>query len=418
MILSTNGVEVLACLKTIPDWMQESYPKDKRGDEDVPMRYGRDPASPASYIEQARVAFQYAARYGYNKKVDQHLMSVGPYNRLRVGMGVIRYIECDNERDKWWKGRQAYQTGREYAANLSAFYDGDKGKLGPGVGVKTADSGMKVVMSGLAAPNTDFVEGIIDWSKEHRGTKADGSADLPFDVINYHYYCNDADYDPNKKQTSGRAPELTGAAKTAAKFLEMAHRDAGDMPVWVTETGYDISQESAQKASKINDKTGRETQADWILRTSLLYARCGIQKVFFYELVDDNPGSVANFATCGLINIVDRTRRPSADYLYQTNKLFGAYTYAETINKDPIVDRYVNNGKSMYVLTVPDQKGRTANYTLDLGNNTGTAYVYIPKAGTDNMEAVKRPTTNGKVEITVTETPVFVTAYDAGNVKK
>ena len=228
------------------------------------------------------MAFQYAARYGSNKKVDTGLLSVGPYNKVRVGLGTIHYIECDNERDKWWKGRQAYQTGREYAANLSAFYDGNKNTMGPGVGVKNADPEMKVVIAGLSAPNTDFVRGIIDWSIEHRGRRPDGTPDFPFDIINYHYYNNDADYVMDKKQTTGRAPELTNAAATAKKFVEMSHLYAGDMPVWVTETGYDTSQQSPQRARKINKRPALETQADWILRTSLLYARAGIQRLFFY----------------------------------------------------------------------------------------------------------------------------------------
>jgi endoglucanase len=403
-----NSIEVLACLKTIPDWMQDSYPKDKRGDENVPLRYGKDPAEPGSYIEQARVAFQYAARYGDNRHLDPKLVSVDPSNQKRIGMGVVHYIECDNERDKWWKGRQAYQTGREYAANLSAFYDGNKNKMGQGVGVKNADTGMKVVIAGLAAPNTDFVRGIIDWSLQYRGRKADGTADLPFDIINYHYYNNDADYVPDRKQTKGSAPELTNAAATAKQFIEMAHQYAGDRPVWITETGYDLNQESVQRAPAIGKRTAQEIQAAWILRTSLLYARAGIQKVFYYQLVDDNSASGGNFASCGLINAADRTRRPAADFLYQVNKLFGAYIYAETINKDPIVDRYTCNGQSMFVLLVPDEKGRTASYTLDLGTAV-MAYIYSPKPGSDNMDVVQKKTVNGKVDILVTETPVFVT---------
>lgn len=407
---NSHGIEVLACLKSVPPWMLVSWPQDQRDNENVPVRFGKDFAVPSSYIEQGKVAFQYAARYGSNKNVDPHLLHTDPSNMVRTGLGLIRYIECDNERDKWWKGPKAYQTGRQYAANLSAFYDGNKNTMGPCVGVKNADPSMKVVMAGLAKPETDYVKGMIDWSLEHRGRRPDGSVDLPWDIINYHYYCNDADYDTHKKQTSGYAPELTNAATTANKFVAIARQYAKDMPVWVTETGYDLNQESPQKAMIINDKTVLETQADWCLRTSLLYASSGIQKVFFYELVDDNPMAGTVFATCGLIN-ADRTRRPVADFFYQTNKLFGAYTYAGTINKDPVVDKYTSNGLFMFVLLIPDQKGRAASYTLDLGN-AQTAYIYKPKPGGNDMDVVKKNTANGKIEITVTETPLFVTGYD------
>lgn len=129
-----ENIEVLPCLKTLPDWMKNTYPYGQQDMENVPLKYGRDYADPASYIEQAKVGFQYIARYGNNPNVDLSLLSVNSaprwgtdaINVVKRGMGVIKYIECENERDKWWKGRKAYQTGREYAAELSAFYDGNK----------------------------------------------------------------------------------------------------------------------------------------------------------------------------------------------------------------------------------------------------------------------------------------------------
>jgi len=413
----TNGIEVLACLKGCPNWMQDSYPKDERDAENAPARYGKDLSNPASYIEQAKAAFQYAARYGSNKNIDQHLLHVDtlprwtadPINKIRTGLGLIKYIECDNERDKWWKGKKAFQSGREYAANLSAFYDGNKNKMGPRVGVKNADPNMKVVMSGLAKASPEYVTEMIAWCREHRGLKPDGTVDLPWDIINYHFYCNDAD-PSGEHQTSGIAPEVSSAEKIATEFIGMSHQYAADMPVWITETGYDINQESVQKAIPIGNKTALETQGDWILRTSLLYARCGIQKVFFYELYDDNLANGIKYASSGLINHI-KTRRPAAEYLRQTNQLFGNYTFSAEINSNPIVDKYLSDDSTMYMLVLPTQKGRDVTYSLDLGN-ADTAYIYQPQPGSSNMSIIKKKTLNGKIAITVTETPEFVNTYD------
>ncbi len=405
-----NKIEVLPCLKTIPKWMMDSYPAADQNNENIPMIYGRNPADPSSYKEQAMVAFQFAARYGSNKKIDRTLLKLKSDNELRVGLGLINYLECDNERDKWWKGRKAYQTGREYAANLSAFYDGNKNTMGPGVGVKNADPSMKVVMAGLANPSTDYVRGMIDWSREHRGSKPDGSVDCPWDIINYHLYANDASADPSKKQTTGVSPEDAMTDKFADAFIQMSHQYAGDMPVWVTEAGYDINQNSIQKAPAGNNRTALETQADWILRTSLLYARCGIQKVFYYELYDDNPGKGDRYATSGLID-ENKKRRPAADFLFQTNKLFGEYTYKETINKTPVADHYTFKNTDIYMLMATAGENDAPSYTLDLGN-APYAYIYRPMAGADNMEFVKKKTENGKIEIAVTGTPVFVTTFE------
>jgi len=410
-----QGITVLACLKTLPDWMLASYPANMQDAENVPVRYGKDFSDPASYTEQATVAFQYAARYGSNTNVNPALVTVDPSQRwtndeinvVKIGLGLIKYIECDNERDKWWKGRQAYQTGREYSANLSAFYDGNMGKLGAAVGVKTADPNMLVIMGGLASANTDYVRGMVDWCKEFRGYKADGTVNLCWDVINYHLYANDARYQPNNWPSTGVAPELSTNDSVSNAFIQMAHQYVGDMPVWITETGYDINQGSPNKAIPVGNRTALQTQGDWILRTSLQYAKSGMQRTFFYEMYDDNPWNGGPYETSGLLND-NFTRRPAADFLYQTNKLFGAYTYQQSLNSDPVVDKYVSGSQNMYALWVPDETGRTATYNLNLGGTTDTALVYTLQEGHDSMAVQKIATVNGYATINVTETPVFV----------
>ncbi|RZL11131.1 MAG: hypothetical protein EOO62_12575, partial [Hymenobacter sp.] len=411
-----EGIEVLACLKTLPDWMLNTYPGSDRESENVPVRYGKDFANPVSYLEQAKLGFQYAARYGYNTSVPANLLSVDQstrwpgdgVNQVKIGLGYIKYIECDNERDKWWKGRKAYQTGREYAANLSAFYDGHKGTMGAGVGVKNADPTMQVVMGGLANPTIDYVRGMIDWCKEFRGYKADGSVNLCWDVINYHLYSNDASTSQGGNATRGMAPEVSNAGQVAQDFVKMAHQYANDMPVWITETGYDTNQGSPLKAIAIGSRSVLQTQADWTLRSALLYARWGVERTFHYQLADENPGSSTQFASMGLINS-DHTPKLAATFLQQANALLGNYTYTGTLNNDPIVDRYENNGSTIYALVVPDEKARTATYTLNLGSAT-TATIYQPQAGKTAMLATVVKATNGQVTITVTETPQFVVA--------
>jgi len=408
----SDSVTVLADLKAQPNWMTAAYPSGQQDPENVPVPYGSDFSDPNSYILQAKVAFQYAARYGDSKLAKKTLLSVDtsmrwtndPKNTVREDLKYVSYIECDNERDKWWKGRNAYQTAYEYAANLSAFYDGNKNTMGPGVGVKNADPDMQVVMGGLASADPSYVHGMIEWCKQHRGYNPDGSVNLCWDVINYHLYNSNST--PMGNATTGAAPELSVAAATARKFIKMSHQYANDMPVWVTESGYDVNQGSPQRAPAIGSKTAAEVQADWILRTSLLYAREGIARLFFYEEYDDNAPNPTQYESSGLIN-TDQSRRPAADFLYQANKLFGAYTYKQTINSDPIVDVYQLNGQNAYVLTVPDQVGRTATYALNLGG-ADSARVYIPAIGKGSMTMTKVKVTGGLLSVKVTETPTFV----------
>jgi endoglucanase len=409
-----EGIEVLACLQTMPPWMEATYPSTDHDRDYVPVRYGKDFTNPTSYIDQAKAAFQYTARYGRNTLVNPSLLVVydkprwtaDHVNSIRIGLNTIKYIECGNERDKWWKGRQGYQTAREYAANLSAFYDGHKNTMGVGVGVKNADPTMKVVMTGLASASVDYLKGMIDWCKEFRGYNADGTVNVCWDVINYHYYSNNSNSSQNGIATRGNAPEISTAGQVATDFVKVAHSDLNDMPIWVTELGYDANQGSPYKAIPIGTKTEYITQADWSLRSSLLYNRLGIDRCFFYELYDDNFPNPTQFASSGLIN-QDRSRKPVADYMYQATQLVGDYVYKETLSKDPIVDRYELNGKSAYILYIPDEIGRTGTYNLALSGTT-KVNIYTPLAGSDTMSVVHADVTQGHINVNISETPIFI----------
>jgi len=408
-----DGIDVLACIKGCPDWLQATYPANMRDGENVPMPYGANKRDPASYIEQAKAAFQFAARYGSNKKVDPTLVTVDskprwtndPVNVPEIGLGTIKYIECDNERDKWWKGDKAYQSPEEYAANLSAFYDGDKGRLGKGVGVKTADPNIKVVMAGLSKPDAGYVITMINWCKVHRGYKPDGSVNLCFDVINFHLYTNNQKPGSSQPGTEGIAPELSNAGSIADSFVKIGK--AYHLPVWVTEAGYDVNQQSPMHAPPIGTKSALITQADWIIRTAFLYARHGIQKVFFYELYDDNTPNPTQYESSGLATLSPIQRKPSGDYIYQAKHLLGDFTYKGTISNYPLVDVYRNGSKTIYVLMIPDEKGVTISSKLSLGAAThATIYNFNP--GSNDMLKSAADAPNHILSIKVGETPVFV----------
>lgn len=409
-----NHVEVLTCLKQCPEWMVATYPPNERDLENVPAPYGLDRSDPKSYILQAKAGFQFAARYGYNKNVPLGLVKVSskirwygdPKNQVKIGMGLIHYIECDNERDKWWKGKKAQQSGSEYAANLSAFYDGDQGRLGKGVGVKNADPNMKVVMAGVSVPSIQFVIDMITWCKIHRGLKPDGSIDLCFDVINYHYYSNDYNLSFKKEATRGVAPELGPASTIAKNFIGLSNGLKTPLEVWITEFGYDLNPASIQRAIPIQNKSIAMTQADWLLRSCLLYSRLGLSAAFIYQLYDDNPGAI-QYATSGLIDSKTLIRRPSADYILETKKLMGNYQFYRSLSEDPMVDVYRFGKKSIYVLWVPDEKGRTATYNLSLRTSKKVILHHL-KVGDDAMDALSMTVNNGIITVPVSETPVFI----------
>ncbi len=412
-----SNIEVLACIKTIPDWMVSTYPGNRQNSENAPLKFGLDAKLPSSYIEQAKVAFQFAARYGSNKLVNPALLSVNqtprwtndPINIIKIGLNLIKYIECNNETDKWWKGRDAYQMGSEYAANLSAFYDGHLNTMGPDVGVKNADPNIKIVMAGTASTNPDYVRGMIDWCIQYRGYLPDGSINYCWDIINYHYYNNSY----NSTQAlgniaSGTAPELTSFETTVHDFIKTSSIFGNNMPIWITETGYDINPyASTQFAPAIGNRSVLQTQADWILRTGLLASRSGINRLFYYQMNDDNSVG-GQYGTSGLLS--DTVRRPAAQFLYQLNQNFGNYIFKESINHNPEVDRYEYNKQSMFVVWNPTQSGATSDYILQVGK-IDSVLIYSPNDNSDTMNVSKIINTTSSLAIKATETPVFIIPY-------
>jgi hypothetical protein len=412
--LKDENIDVLVCFKGTPDWLYKTYPKAQQDYDNAPLPYKADREAPKSYISMGKAAYQFAARYGSSHLANSKYVKVNGQGRwtedalnvVKTGLNTVKYIECNNEPDKWWKGKRAQQTAKEYAANLSAFYDGHKGTLGKNVGVKSADSNMVVLMGGLGRPNIEYVKEIVEWCKENRGYKPDGSINLCFDVLNYHLYSNDNTgwFGKFLNKKRGVAPELTNEGPIADTFVDYAETLGKQFEVWITESGYDLSKSSVQRAIPIGDKSELLTQADWALRSSLLYARHGVNRATFYQLYDTDPNNGV-FGSSGFVE--GRVRRPSADYFIQTKNLMGHYTYDTTIGEDPIVDLYQYKGKKMYILVVPDEKDRREEYELDLGK-AKTARVHYLKPGKDQMIYKDIPTNNGSLTIEVTETPIFI----------
>jgi endoglucanase len=412
-----EGIEVLACLKTMPPWMLATWPTDQRDAENVPVKYGKSFSDPDSYVEQAKVAFQFVARYGSNAKVDPRLLSVNEQprwaddmvNKVQIGLNLVKYIECDNERDKWWKGPKAFSSGKDFAANLSAFYDGNKNTMGPGVGVKNADPNIQVVMGGLAKPDVGYLKEMIEWCRIYRGYHKDGSINLCWDVINYHYYTGDDSSPTGGEYSRGKAPERSNANRIAKEFVAVSQQFAGNMPVWITETGYDINQGSPLKAIGIGSKSAEQTQADWILRTILLHLRNGVDRVFLYQTYDYNPKLAGKFSSSGLLN-VNMTRKPAADYLVQVNRLMGNYEFDKILSdsSSPVIaESYRLGAKKIYILTKPTEDGSSVWYDLSLPG-VKRAMIYKPLVGSEVMSNKTVSVTNGKLAISVSETPTFL----------
>ncbi|MEM6294362.1 MAG: serine/threonine-protein kinase [Myxococcota bacterium] len=215
---------------------------------------------PAAYVAHARLLNAIAARYGGS--------SASPISSLAHGRATI-------ERP----------SPPAFAAMASAAYDGHRGALGVGVGVKAADAGLPVVLEGFGGrmhrpsrwPNTtvDYLAGVLMWSRTHR----DGS--FPGDVIGVHVQPRD----PQRGAAfSPEDADLAGAIGHVARW-----RDANlpDRELWVSTFGYDTHPESTQRvwSDDAGSSLGR-LHAAWTVRATLLLLAGGADRVHLARHVD------------------------------------------------------------------------------------------------------------------------------------
>lgn len=300
---------VILCPNKIPDWLS-----DKVGDEWSDQRLHRpnaNPTDPASYKEVSEYAWQIAARYGSKTypstqlKVNSTARWNGdPVNQPKSGLNLIKYIEIENEPDRPWKTDGYKYSPEQFAAFLSAIYDGNEGKLGPGYGIKNADPNLKVVLSGLSSINLDYLSRMKAWFKSNR---KDGL--FCANVIQVHRYSNwkNPKNKPDIDLTGyGVSPEDDNLEYLLKEFnMWVAQNLPKETEVWFGEFGYDTTPAStflSQYAKPYGNHTAAELQGQWILRTYLYCLSSGMDKAFMFNLCDENSApSGYLFGSSGLL---------------------------------------------------------------------------------------------------------------------
>ena len=303
--LKDAGVEVAPCLQGCAPYVLGF---DKSRSDEKPVLAGSDPERPQSYIAHASYLFQFAARYG-GTACDESLLKLRAGQPVRSGLGLVRYIENCNEPDKWWKGRAALFSPFELAAMCSADYDGHRRSMGPTVGVKNADPGMKLVLGGLAKPEIEYLKAMKLWADFHRG------GDFPADVINLHHYCNDA-ASHDGRPTVGISPEADNLRERFQAIVQWRDRFLPDKELWVSESGYDTNPKSTQHAPATEAADAQEVQGQWIVRSFLALAAAGVDRAQLYMLRDVDANSPTQYDTSGLRSEKARHHQPKRAWYY------------------------------------------------------------------------------------------------------
>lgn len=374
------------------------------GTESHPVPKDRDTEDPKSYREHAQYLYQFAARYG-TATVDGKLLKLKDDQQPKTGLGLVRWIENWNEPDKTWRTRSARFRPWELAALCSADYDGHRGALGPGHGLKTADSEMRMLSGGLFKLNVDYLRAMRLWADLHR----DGV--FPADGIAVHHYCRT---DESLQKGAAEGPETHNLLQKLKSVVEWRNREAPGLEIWFGEFGYDTNPASPQAARPFPGQSIEQTQGLWMVRTFLIAALAGVDRAQMYMLADVDPASRTQFDTGGLLGAEKQgfTPKPSYYHVATLRNVLTGTRFAERLDSPEGVfvlrfESIASPGHSVFAIWTDEQHApRQPSVRLKLASPTARR---IDLADDRDTGVVSELTVrDGAVEIPASASPVFV----------
>ncbi len=385
------GINVLIDVLDKPDWAGESRGAYNTGDG----------SQPEDYLERLEFIGQLVARYGA-QKVDKSLLETAD---KVTGLNYIKYYEDDNEPDYWWEN--PLWPAEKYAVYCNAVHDGygvETSEDYPLLGIKSVDSSAVHVLAGMATESPAYIQKILNNSNGR----------VPFDVLNIHTYCTD--------HTDGYSPENEshGIEKNLGDFMDWCNRTLPDVPVWITEFGWDTYISSGNHSYVYAPP---QQQANYILRSYFVTLKMGFQKAFLFMDKDPNSTGTLQYSSSGLISDQNtgHEKKPSYYYLATMQNVLGEAAYDSTLayrqtagNNEVYNFKFRNvNDDLIYVLWTrldnsDTDSGASLPYQLKLNYQPEYAFSILPQDNDMNGDTLTLDVTGTSVDLVLTETPQFV----------
>lgn len=277
--------------------------------------------------------------------------------------------------------------------------------------VKSLNPTVKFGIGGVPSNKPSLLNGMIVALKEM------GLEGLKMDFYCYHQYTTDVDgQNGNSTFITGVSPEsgLTRIQQNAQALRYLLDTASPDqyIPIYVTETGYSIAPSSPPgfnqqyKAKEFPDRTSKETQGDWLVRSSILLIRWGADVVMWYQLYPD-PNAVyllsrpntqfpdANYTEWDTTNPVAVEHvdifnednnggelrsyglAPATFASKQILSFCRGYRFDSAIQEvpgQPWIYKFVRPGKALYAVWMPTEDRLTQSVAVPVGNNAVTQY--------------------------------------------
>jgi hypothetical protein len=342
---------------------------------------------PEDFLYHSEYLYQVAKRYGPT-----------------AGTGAVDAIESWNEPDGYWKDNGFFSKQQIYNM-LVANYDGHN-KTMPTSGIKPADSAVKHSLGGFVSLDLSNPYGIL----EHMVT--DNNTNFPSDIISVHEYASTG----NNTTDTAMTPESFGLRQHMERLARWRDTYAPGKEIWQTEFGYDTYRTS-NSASRTY--AGLQNQANWLLRSYILYRAGGADKAFAFIYRDDALNKPGLFESSGIVD-ANNAKRPAYYYIATMQDEIGSMyldRQIETNNSDVLNFAFqdpTSNAGAFVVWKTTGTGATIPGFTLQLPSNTiGTCTAKVPSKNSFTPTATQLTVnSNHQVTVTVSETPTFIECSD------
>lgn len=384
------GINVLIDVLNKPSWAGSDRGAYSTGDG----------SKATDYLDRLEFVGQLVARYG-SRKIDPSKLETAD---KVTGLNYIKYYEDDNEPDYWWETPR--WPAEKYAVYCNAVHDGygvEPSDEYPLLGIKSVDSSAVHVLAGMSG-DLEYLQKILNNSNGR----------IPFDVLNIHTYCTD--------HINGYSPENEnyGLEKKLEKFMDWRQRTLPEVPVWITEFGWDTYILNNFHSYVYAPPP---QQANYILRSYFILLKMGFEKAFLFMDKDPNSKSTVQYSSSGILTDqgAGLQKKPSYYYLATLQHVLGEAVFNRVVSfREPVENNEVycfeflnGNTEKIYALWTrrsgsKTDSGLTMHYSFDLGYQPEYGYIIHPKDKDLDGEKNTLEITGNNILLNLSETPQFL----------
>ena len=266
-------------------------------------------------------------------------------------------------------------------------------------GLRAGDPKLKIVGAAANAVNPD------KYSKN--ASVFDGLGNL-YDALNIHTYSMIEGW-PTWRRVW---PEHAGIAylKVVSDMIQYRDAHAPGKEIWVTEFGYDAGTGKQEKGDFAGWVNSTETeQAQWIVRSFLMFSSMGIDRAYLYFFNDDDAPML--HGSSGITrNFVPKPSYYAMAHLYKT---LGDYRFSRIVRQDKddlCIFEYVNPDKPkepIWVIWSPTGSQREVTKNIDIGWAKVLKVERMPLKENDR-QLIPLVRYSATLEVPTSESPIYL----------